>query len=70
MEKRTQGTMDSLNIYFVDKNRVECCSEPVLGIHPGGVLVRAQSSLISTGTELICLGRLFASDTRWDRWVI
>jgi 2-desacetyl-2-hydroxyethyl bacteriochlorophyllide A dehydrogenase len=31
--------------------------------------VEARCSLISTGTEGICLGRLFEPDSHWDHWV-
>jgi 2-desacetyl-2-hydroxyethyl bacteriochlorophyllide A dehydrogenase len=33
------------------------------------ILVRTLKSLISTGTETICLGRKFALGTHWDNWV-
>lgn len=69
LENTRHTTMDSLNIYFIDKNRVECRIEPVRELNPGEVLIRAQKSLISTGTELICLGGLFAPNTHWDKWV-
>jgi 2-desacetyl-2-hydroxyethyl bacteriochlorophyllide A dehydrogenase len=61
--------MNSLNIYFVDKNHVECRTEPVREPEAGEVMIRARKSLISTGTELISLGGLFAPDTHWDRWI-
>src|SRR5579859_2020492 len=35
----------------------------------GQVAVRSLYSLMSTGTENICLNRLFAEETSWDRWV-
>ncbi len=61
--------MESLCIYFTDKDRVELLTEPVPELKPEQVLVRARKSLISTGTECICLGRLFEEGTHWDRWV-
>lgn len=61
--------MQSLNIYFTDKDRVELRTEPVPSVGPKQVLVRARKSLISTGTECICLGRLFEEGTHWDEWV-
>jgi threonine dehydrogenase-like Zn-dependent dehydrogenase len=61
--------MESLCIYFTGKDRVELVGESVPPVGPGQVLVRARKSLISTGTECICLGRLFEEGTHWDRWV-
>lgn len=61
--------MESLCIYFTGKDQVEVVKETVPPIGPGQVLVRARKSLISTGTECICLGRLFEEGTHWDRWV-
>jgi threonine dehydrogenase-like Zn-dependent dehydrogenase len=37
---------------------------------PGEVLLKARKTLISTGTESICLSRLFEPGSHWDRWVI
>jgi len=61
--------MKSLCIYFTDKDKVELVEESVPPVGAGQVLVRARKSLISTGTECICLGRLFEEGTHWDRWV-
>lgn len=61
--------MNSLNIYFTGINQVECQTEPVGDLTAGQVLIRADKSLISTGTELICLGGLYAPNTHWDRWI-
>jgi 2-desacetyl-2-hydroxyethyl bacteriochlorophyllide A dehydrogenase len=61
--------MESLNILFTGQNEVEVRSETVREIGPEEVLVRSHKSLISTGTEGICLGRLFESGTHWDSWV-
>jgi len=59
--------MESLCIYFTGKDRVELVRESVPPVGPGQVLVRARKSLNSTGTECICLGRLFEEGTHWDR---
>lgn len=61
--------MESHNIYFTGKNQVEIRREPVSDPEPGQIVVQTTKTLISTGTEGICLGRLFDPDTHWDRWV-
>ncbi|HEX8234967.1 MAG TPA: zinc-binding dehydrogenase [Abditibacteriaceae bacterium] len=61
--------MKSLNIRFVGKDQVEAVQEDVPAPGPDQVLVRSLKSLISTGTESICLGRKFAPGTNWDNWV-
>lgn len=61
--------MHSRNIIFAGENEVQLVTEPVREPGPGEVLVKAQKSLISTGTESIALSRLFAPATHWDRWV-
>src|SRR5260370_13858272 len=33
------------------------------------VMLKARKTLISTGTEGICLSRLFEPGSHWDRWV-
>src|SRR5436190_23465182 len=56
-------------ILFLDKGVVSL--EPVERepIRPNAVRIKAQTSLISTGTEGICLHRLFEPGTHWDDWV-
>ncbi|GCE30606.1 hypothetical protein KDA_60900 [Dictyobacter alpinus] len=61
--------MQSLNIVFTGKNQVEVNEEPIRELKPDEFLVQATKSLISTGTEGICLGRLFDPGTHWDQWV-
>ncbi|MCS6948918.1 MAG: zinc-binding alcohol dehydrogenase [bacterium] len=61
--------MESLCIYFTGKDKVELLKESVPPLKAGQLLVRSSKSLISTGTECICLGRLFEEGTHWDRWV-
>jgi threonine dehydrogenase-like Zn-dependent dehydrogenase len=61
--------MDSVDIIFTDKDRVEVRRTPVRSPGPGEVLIKARRSLISSGTECICLGRLFEPGSHWDDWV-
>lgn len=61
--------MESLNIYFTGVNQVELRKEPVRDPAAGEVVIRANKTLISTGTEGICLGRLFEPGSHWDQWV-
>lgn len=61
--------MDSLNIVFAGPNNVVVQHEPVPEVGPHEILVHANRSLISTGTECIILGHAFEPNTHWDRWV-
>ena len=61
--------MLSRNIVFTGKDLVEFIQEPVRNPGPGEVMLRARKTLISTGTESICLSRLFEPGSHWDRWV-
>jgi 2-desacetyl-2-hydroxyethyl bacteriochlorophyllide A dehydrogenase len=61
--------MQSLNIVFTGENQVEVRQEPVRALAPDEVLVQTHKTLISTGTEGICLGRLFEEGTLWAEWV-
>ncbi len=61
--------MQSLNIIFTGKDQVEVSQEPLKEMGANDFLVRSSKSLISTGTESICLSRLFDSGTHWDAWV-
>lgn len=61
--------MDSLNVVFTAKDVVEVRREPVGPVGAKDVLVQTHCSLISAGTEGICLGRRFAPGTHWDHWV-
>ncbi len=61
--------MDSLTVVFTGKNAVEMRREPVGPLKASDVLVQTHCSLISTGTEGICLERKFAPGTHWDSWV-
>ncbi|HSV72702.1 MAG TPA: zinc-binding alcohol dehydrogenase [Chthonomonadales bacterium] len=61
--------MDSLDVVFTGALQVEVTRQRVPDVGSRQVLVHASRSLISTGTEGIIYGRLFAPDTHWDRWV-
>ena len=61
--------MQSHNIVFTGKDQVEVYTEPVREPGPGEVLIQATKTLISTGTESICLSRLFEPGSYWDSWV-
>ncbi len=61
--------MESLDIYFLAKDTVAVQAHPVPAVKAGEILIRLQYSLISTGTECICLQRNFAPGTHWDKWV-
>lgn len=61
--------MDSLNILFTGQDQVEVRREPLPPLGPDDVLIQTTTSLISVGTEMICLGRRFDPDTHWDRWI-
>lgn len=61
--------MQSLNIVFTGANQIEVRRESVPALQPGQILVEGAKSLISTGTECICLARNFAAGTHWDNWV-
>lgn len=61
--------MQSTNIVFTGPNQVEVKREPVPEPRPDELLLQTQCTLISTGTELICLERKFEPGTHWHRWV-
>lgn len=61
--------MESLDIFFLAKDTVAIQTQRVPEVKAGEILVRLQYSLISTGTECICLQRNFAPGTHWDKWV-
>ena len=61
--------MQSLSIMFTGRDQVELQDRDVLDPGTGEVLVQATKTLISTGTESICLSRQFEPHSHWDRWV-
>ena len=61
--------MKSLTVVFNGKNELEVRDVEVREPGPNQVQVQTKCSLISTGTECICLHRKFAPGTNWDGWV-
>ncbi len=61
--------MQSMNILFTGKDQVELRPEQLRELGNDEVLVAACKTLISSGTEKICLHRLFESGSHWSRWV-
>jgi 2-desacetyl-2-hydroxyethyl bacteriochlorophyllide A dehydrogenase len=56
-------------IQFLDKGVVDYTPFEREPVGPGEVRMVARLSLISTGTEGICLHRMFEPETHWDEWV-
>ena len=56
-------------IFFTGQNVVEVAVTSISAPAAHEVQVRTRKSLISTGTECIVLGRLYAPGTHWDEWV-
>ncbi len=61
--------MQSKNIVFTGKEKVEIITENIRPLKSDEFLCRAEKSLISIGTETICLKGIFDSDTNWNSWV-
>ncbi|MCC7409759.1 MAG: zinc-binding alcohol dehydrogenase [Phycisphaeraceae bacterium] len=61
--------MRGIGIVFTGKDQLEVQDTEVGDPKPDQVLVQASASLISTGTECICLQRNFAPGTNWEGWV-
>jgi 2-desacetyl-2-hydroxyethyl bacteriochlorophyllide A dehydrogenase len=61
--------MQSVNVYFTGQNQVELVEESVNDPGAGEILVQTTKTLISTGTETICLERRFEPNSHYDRWV-
>ncbi|WP_127580134.1 zinc-dependent alcohol dehydrogenase [Paenibacillus koleovorans] len=61
--------MKALTVVFTDKERVAVVEEHVGPVGPDEVLCRARKSLISTGTETLCLRGVFDPGTVWADWV-
>lgn len=61
--------MESLNIVFTGKDELEVRREAVAPLQDHELLIQTHTTLISTGTEGICLARKFAPGTGWDGWV-
>ncbi|RAP77171.1 zinc-dependent alcohol dehydrogenase [Paenibacillus montanisoli] len=61
--------MQSMNIVFSAAQQVEVRVEELPALKPGEVRCKARKSLISTGTETLCLRGIFDSNTNWESWV-
>ncbi|MDF2725176.1 MAG: zinc-binding alcohol dehydrogenase [Paenibacillus sp.] len=61
--------MKSLNVVFADKQVVEIQEQEVPALAPNQIRCAAKKSLISTGTETICLRGIFDPNTNWESWV-
>ena len=61
--------MKSLNVVFTDKEVVEVWEEEIEPLQPEEIRCVAKKSLISTGTETLCLRGVFDPDTNWESWV-
>ena len=61
--------MKNTAIAFTGANLVELHDLPVPTPAAGEVLIETRRTLISTGTELTCLGRRFEPGSHWDQWV-
>src|SRR5262245_10273963 len=59
----------SRSVVFTGERQVEVRPERVSPPGPKQLLVRTRCSLVSIGTELVCLERNFEAGTHWDRWV-
>lgn len=59
----------SRSVVFTGAHQVEVRQERVSAPGPKQLLVRTRCSLVSIGTELICLERNFEPGSHWDRWV-
>lgn len=61
--------MNSVNIVFPERERIAVIEEPVATPGPDEVLCEARRSLISTGTEMICLKGEMDPGTNWSEWI-
>ena len=61
--------MKTTNIIFIQKNKVAVINNEITGPGPCELLCKARKSLISTGTETLCLRGEFDPGTNWADWV-
>ena len=61
--------MQSKNIVFTAPKVAELIDEAVPAMGAGQILVRAEHSLVSTGTELIIFQGEFEPGSHWEQWV-
>lgn len=56
-------------VLFSGEGKVEIGSDDVPEPKDDQLLIEAEATLISSGTEMICLDRKFEKGTSWDSWV-
>jgi len=61
--------MKSMNIMFYEGEKVKLSEESVASPGENEVLCKAKKSLISIGTETLCLRGIFDNGTNWKDWV-
>jgi 2-desacetyl-2-hydroxyethyl bacteriochlorophyllide A dehydrogenase len=61
--------MESYNIVFTAKEKVEIIRQAIVWPDPDKVLIKIEKSLISIGTETRCLRGIFDEGTNWSEWV-
>ena len=61
--------MKSVNIVFPEKGKIALIEQELPALGETQVLIKAEASLISIGTELRCMRGVFDSDTNWHEWV-
>ena len=64
-----RSARDERRIVFLGENQAACEAFMPGACGPGQVQVRSELTLMSTGTELIALDRVFEAGSHWDRWV-
>ncbi len=61
--------MKSLNFMYPEARKVEIWEQDVAPMGENDVLCQAETSLMSVGTEIICLRGIFDPGTNWYDWV-
>jgi NADPH:quinone reductase-like Zn-dependent oxidoreductase len=61
--------MDDWQVAFPEPNRAELVNQKIPQPGTDEVLTQTECSLISSGTEMICLRGTFAKDSHWGAWV-
>jgi len=61
--------VENLVIYAPEPGKVVVETHPLAPPAPHNVVIRAVKTLISTGTESICLHQKYEPGTHWDQWV-
>lgn len=65
----SQVAPNERRIVFHGEGHVVCEAFTPPACGPAQIQVRSESTLMSTGTELIALNRVFETGSDWDRWV-